>query len=311
MTNLLTPVAFPALGTTAVLLVSDPRATAEALAVLRAELDAIDRACSRFRPDSELCRLNASAGDHMSVSPLFATAVDVALRAARLSGGLVDPTVGAAMRVIGYDRDFSELHPSAGPITVNMQPVPGWQLVQVDRVASTIRIPKGVELDLGATAKALCADRAAAAASGATGAGVLVNLGGDVAVAGPAPGDGWRVRVTDSHADACDAPGQTVVISAGGVATSGTTVRRWRRGAEQLHHVIDPASGRPALSCWRTVSVAAGSCVDANTASTAALVLGSEAPSWLASRGLPARLVGTDGGVVRCGGWPAGEDVSC
>ena len=138
-----------------------------------------------------------------------------------------------------------------------------------------------------------------------TGSGVLVSLGGDIAVAGPPPGAGWRIRVTDDHAASPDAPGQTVTIAAGGLATSSTTVRTWAVGGQRMHHIIDPATGAPARSCWRTVSVAAGSCVDANTATTAAIIRSAAALSWLRDAGLPARLVRDDGSVEVVAGWPS------
>ena len=140
---------------------------------------------------------------------------------------------------------------------------------------------------------------------------MLVSLGGDIAAAGPAPAGGWLVRVTDHHAAGDDAPGQTVAIAAGGLATSGTAARRWRRGGQDLHHIVDPATGSSAAGPWRTASVAAGSCVDANTASTAAIILGPRAPAWLATRGLPSRLVAVDGTVVRIGAWPDADEPSC
>jgi thiamine biosynthesis lipoprotein len=182
--------------------------------------------------------------------------------------------------------------------------VPGWQTVDLQRHHSTVRVAHGVELDLGATAKALAADRAALAASRAAGTGVLVSLGGDVAVAGPAPAPGWPVRISEDHAAPLDAPGPTVSIRSGGLATSGTAVRRWRAGGAELHHIVDPRTGRPAETPWRAVTVAAASCVDANAASTAAVVLGEAAPEWLADRHLPARLQSGDGTVVCAGGWP-------
>ncbi len=153
------PVAFPALGTTAVLAVTDPSATPAATAVLEAEIAAIELACSRFREDSELSTLNRSAGLVVPVSPLLLDAIEVALSVARLTGGLVDPTVGGALRVLGYDRDFAQVDKCAGPLQVAVGRVPGWRLVALDRRRCTVRIPVGVELDLGASAKALCADR--------------------------------------------------------------------------------------------------------------------------------------------------------
>jgi FAD:protein FMN transferase len=296
---------FTALGTTATLVVTEPDALRSGRARLEAVLAAVDQACSRFRPDSDLMRVNSGAGHPARVGPVLLDALEVALRAARLSGGDVDPTVGRAVRVLGYDRDFSEVEAAGGPLTCVVERVPGWHAIRMDRAAATVRVPDGVELDLGATAKAFAADRAAATIAATIDSGVLVSLGGDVAVAGTAPEDGWPVRVTDDHAAGPEAPGETVAIKAGGLATSGTTVRRWRRGDEQLHHIVDPASGRPAASCWRTVSVVAQTCVDANIASTAAIVRGEAAPSWLAELGLAARLVRGDGEAVRIGGWPA------
>jgi FAD:protein FMN transferase len=304
MTTAAEPMAWSALGTMAVLLVADPAAVTTARAVLDAELVAIDMACSRFRDDSELARLNRAGGATVEVSALLLEAVEVGLRAAKLTNGAVDPTVGSAMRFLGYDRTFSHLVNDGSVSMVTVRPVPGWQVITTDRRASTVRLPAGVELDLGATAKALCADRAAQAAAEATGSGVLVSLGGDIAVAGDAPEGGWSVRVTDNHAAAPDAPGQTVLVSSGGLATSSTTVRCWVRGSRRLHHLVDPTTGQPAATCWRTVSVTASSCVDANIAATAAIVMGRAATRWLEARRLPARLVATDGRVVRTGAWP-------
>src|SRR5581483_2021292 len=113
----------------------------------------------------------------------------------------------------------------------------------------------------------------------------------------------------DHRATPSDADGQVVGIVAGGLATSSTTVRRWRTTRGVAHHVVDPRTGEPATEVWRTVSVAASSCVDANTASTAAIVLGEDAPRWLESRGCSSRLVRHDGRVVITGGWPASEEL--
>ena len=292
--------AWPALGTTAVVAVAQPERLAPARAAVERELAAIDRACSRFRDDSDLARVNAGAGRPVKVSPLLLEVLGVALRAARLTGGAVDPTVGAALIHAGYDRDFAQLRGSAEPLAPFR--VPGWRVLRIDPADTTVRVPAGVILDVGATAKAFAADRAALAASEAVGGGVLVSLGGDVATAGRAPGGGWRVQVADSHA--APLPDQTITISDGGLATSSTAVRRWRRGEETAHHILDPATGKPAGGPWRTVSVAAASCVAANTASTAAVVLGAGAPAWLERCGLPARLCGHDGSVIRVAGWP-------
>jgi FAD:protein FMN transferase len=299
---------FSVFGTTATLLVSEPGRVAGARAIADAELAAVDRACSRFRPDSELSRVNAAGGGATDVSDLFADLLEAALRAARLTDGDVDPTCGQALEEIGYDRDFALVRaaggrpPRPGPAAGR---VPGWRSVRLDRPARQVRLENGARLDLGATAKAWAADRCAQVIAATAGTGVLVSLGGDIAVAGPAPEDGWRVRVTDDHAAGPEAPGQTVAIRSGGLATSSTTVRTWDAGGRRVHHIINPATGQPARSCWRTVSVAAGSCVDANTASTAAIIRSEAAVAWLDEAGLPARLVREDGTAATTAGWPS------
>jgi FAD:protein FMN transferase len=303
------PVTFAALGTTASVLTTDPKGLCEAVSVVKAELDDIDRACSRFRPDSELAAVNQAAGRPVTVSPLCCEAVAAALRAARLTAGVVDPTVGKSLQLAGYDRNFALVAPDGPPFEIQLRPVAGWETVVLDQAASTVRVPAGVELDLGATAKAWCADRAANRAGEHTGMGVLVSLGGDVAVAGPTPEPGWPIRISENHADALDTGGPVVTITSGGLATSSTSVRRWARGGRVLHHLIDPSTGAPTSQVWRTVSVAAGSCLDANIASCAAVIMGAAAPQWLKARGLPARLVGVDGAVVTIEGWPAEEGL--
>jgi thiamine biosynthesis lipoprotein len=298
-------VSFRALGTTATLCVTDATALVRAHDVLDEELQATDAACSRFRDDSELARLNASAGKRVAVGTRLFDAVAAALRAADTSAGLVDPTIGRALRLSGYDRTFELVRARNGStFRAHFASVPGWRRIELDAATRTVLLPRDVELDLGATAKALAADRAAQAAARVAGCGVLVNLGGDVAVAGAPPAGGWPIRIANDHAASTDAPGPTVSIRSGGLASSSTTVRRWRAGDVELHHIVDPRTGRPADTPWRTVTVAAASCFDANIASTAAVVLGEDAPDWLGAHRLPARLVGTAGSVVRVGDWP-------
>jgi thiamine biosynthesis lipoprotein len=293
---------FPALGTTAGVFITDPDLLAMARGLLEEELANIDRSCSRFRADSELKRVNAAAGRPVHVSEQFLEAVEVALRAARVTDGVVDPTVGRALRAVGYDRDFDSISGRARPVSGAV--VPGWQTIHVDKSERSVRVPAGVELDLGATAKALAADRAARRIEKELVVGALVNLGGDVAVAGKTPPGGWRIRVTDDHRKHAAADGETVSICSGGLATSSTTVRRWSAGEREAHHIVDPRLGTSAVVVWRTASVAAASCVDANTASTAAIIRGDEAPAWLDGLRLPSRLVRRDGSVQRVGGWP-------
>jgi thiamine biosynthesis lipoprotein len=295
------------LGTTAEILTVEPGAAGAAAAVLDSGLEWIDLLASRFRPDSELSRLNAAGGGTFSVSADLAEALGVALRAARLTEGAVTPTVGGAMVALGYDRDFAVLPPDRpGPLPP-LAPVPPWEAVVLDEPGRTVRVDPGVQLDLGATAKAWAADRIAARASTALGTGVLVSLGGDVAMAGDPPPGGWSVGL----AERCDALGrdadEVVTVGAGGLATSGTARRVWRRDGRDIHHLVDPRTGRPAPPCWRTVTVAAASCVDANIAATAAVVLGPDAPGWLSERRLPARLVACSGALTTVDPWPVRE----
>jgi thiamine biosynthesis lipoprotein ApbE len=299
---------WPALGTGVQVTVTDGSQLAAAREMLAADLTAVDLACSRFRPDSEIVALDRVGAEPAEVSPLLAEAIAVALRAARLTDGDVDPTVGAAMNAVGYDRDFA-LVPREGPaVKLTVRTSPGWRQVEFDEQARLLRLPPGVRLDLGATAKAWAADRAAARIAASTGCGVLVSLGGDVAVSGQPPGGGWRIRVQDISGrpeDLPTGPSAVVAIRAGGLATSSTAARRWRRGGDVLHHILDPRTGLPAAPVWRTVSVAAATCTDANIASTAAIIRGRAAPAWLTELGLPARLVDEAGRVHTVGGWPA------
>jgi thiamine biosynthesis lipoprotein len=296
-------VSFRALGTTAVLLVTDPAALEAARRVLDTELAAIDLACSRFREDSELSLANAAAGREVAVSALFAEALETAFRAAALTDGAVDPTVGPAVAALGYDRTFASVRPEDVRPAAVVRPA-GWRSVHWDPVARRLRLPVGVALDLGATAKALCADRAARRAARAAGCGVLVSLGGDLSVAGAPPADGWQVEIADDHAAPSRPDAPVVSVRDGGLATSGTAARSWRRGERTLHHIVDPVTGDVPEPVWRTVSVAAASCVDANTAATSSVVRGEAAPHWLRRHRLPARLVRVDGTVLTLGGWP-------
>jgi len=312
-----------ALGTSANLLVTDPSSTDRACEILRAELDAIDRACSRFRPDSELWQLNHARGRAMRVSALLAEAVAVALAAAKVTDGDVDPTCGRSLVQLGYDRDFAAARQDTSPLSQPAVPAAGWQAVELDRERREIKIPAEVMLDLGATAKALAADRAAVRIAAALNCGVLVNLGGDISIAGEPPDHGWLVGIVDNRGfDGVPGPAPprhdassrslsppchdaVVAVRDGGLATSSTKVRAWSRGSARLHHIIEPSTGMPVGSCWRTVSVAAATCVDANTASTAAIIRAERAPGWLASQHLPARLAGHGGEIVMVAGWPA------
>lgn len=283
---------------------NEPTVLGRASELLALELDEIDRACSRFRSDSELTRVNAASGRATAIGPLLYEAIEAAVAAAEATAGLVDPTIGRTLRLSGYDRTFALVRVRPGSVRPSYVRDPDWRSIELDPERRTVRLAGGVELDLGATAKALAADRAARVIASETGSAVLVSIGGDVALGGDPPAGGWSIRVAEDSAAPVDAGGPAVALTSGGLATSATTVRRWATTDGELHHIIDPRTGRPAAAHWRMVTVAASSCVGANTASTAAVVLGHAAPAWLAALRLPARLVRYDGAVTCSAGWP-------
>lgn len=294
----------PALGTSARIALWPPEQLRPACAAADEVLTALDAQASRFRADSEISWLHRRSGVVL-LSDGLAEAIGVALAAARWTGGRVDPTVGQAVISLGYDRDFATIDQHRADPPAAPRPAPGWPCVQLD--GSLLRRPPGVQLDLGATAKAVGADRAARAALAACrqAGGVLVSLGGDIATAGIPPQDGWPVTVSDGPDPACSPCTQLVRLPGGAVATSSVTCRRWHRGCQTLHHIVDPVTGLPAAGPWRTVTAAAATCADANAAATAAIVAGAKALQWLESAGLPARLVTASGDVRYAGGWPA------
>lgn len=292
-----------------------PDAVAPALALAVDVLDEVDRACSRFRADSDLSRANRAIGRSVTVSPLLVAAVRVALEAADETDGLVDPTLGTVLTAAGYDRTFA-LIPADDPEPTSVpRPRRDWRNVQVgeDRVC----VPPGSALDLGATGKAFAADLVALAIAHELGAPTLVSVGGDVRVAGPDGGDDWSApaypivlgsTVADLDADGSPARAR---VRAGGLATSSTSARRWSRAGRQWHHLVDPRTGAPAGGPLRTVTAWGRTAVAANTASTAAMVLGAAAWSWLLARDVAARLVDVDGRVLTTPAWDAcGIEVS-
>jgi thiamine biosynthesis lipoprotein len=295
---------FSVWGVEARIVVSDPAALPEAHRIADEELAAVTGAASRFEPGSELSRLNAgdrSAGG-VELSPLLAEFVAVALAAAADTDGDVDPTLGGDLDRLGYDRDFATLPIDGVTLTVVRPRRPGWRRVSLD--GRILTLPDDLRLDLGATAKAHAADRLARRIADSTGSDVLVSLGGDIATAGPT-GRLWEVLVQDLPTD----PAQQIAIPDGaGVATSSTQKRRWRSDGQARHHILDPRFGLPADDVWRSVTVAATTCVRANALSTASIVRGLKAPEWLRGLGADARLVARDGSVVRTGRWPADQD---
>jgi FAD:protein FMN transferase len=306
-----------ALGTTVTLRLEDPERMARARSVLASELDAIDSACSRFRPYSEIWALYASGGEKVRVSALLFEIIATACDVAQLTGGAVDPTVGTSLETLGYDRDFAQVVNRSEPLSGQPHPAAGWWRVELDASTRAVRIPPGVKLDLGCVGNAFAADRAAANISSLADCGVSVRIGDDVSFAGESPPGGWLVDISSGypfaveggHEPANGMLGQTVRIVSGGVATSSTSTRRWLRGTRRFHHIVDPFTGDVASEHWAQVSVAAASCVDANAASTAAIVWGEHAIARLEALDLPCRLVRNDGRVATVGAWPSSRAV--
>lgn len=294
-----------ALGTYVQLSVSDAAAVAAAEERARGLLAAIDRTCSRFRPDSDLARVNAGAGTWVRADPLLVAATTAAVEAAGHTDGLVHPLLGRVVVGLGYDRTFTALQPGRASWTrVDPPPLDAWRAIECEDEA--IKIPAGTALDLGATAKAWAGDLISATIAAEDRTNVIVSLGGDVSVAtGGRWPTAWPVRIHDDPEAAADTE---VAIEDGGLATSSTRLRRWTVAGVDHHHVVDPRTGAPARTCWRTVSATGPSATAANVASTAAVVLGEDAVSWLAARGVAARLVSIEGRVTTTGGWPAEGD---
>jgi thiamine biosynthesis lipoprotein len=296
-----------ALGTTARVAIWPPYELPRALDAVDRQLATLDHQASRFREDSEISQMNSSESHTFFLSEGLAELLATALAAAQLTDGLVDPTVGGALIAMGYDRDFSAVRKDLSDAPVVGTPAPGWTTIELD--GRLLRRPAGLVLDLGATAKGVGSDRSAHAARNAMdGGGVLVSLGGDLAVAGQSPQGGWPILVAEDPLGDQGPSGHIVRFHQGGVATSSVVCRRWRRGDRTLHHIIDPRTGEPARARWRTATVAAPTCAYANAASTALIVGGEEALDVVMSAGLPARLIGHDGSIRLVGSWPDLDD---
>jgi thiamine biosynthesis lipoprotein len=296
---------FRAISTANTILTTDPRAAVPATRIAQDYLAELDRAVSRFRPDSEVSLLAARARTRSAsafVSPTFADHLATALRMARNTGGLVDPTVGSALVASGYDEDIDAVRARRSPLPDTRRPaVPGWSAVRLSQTTRRVTVPRGTLLDLGATAKAHAADVLAALLPTQLPGGFLVDLGGDIAVAGETPVGGWQIGVEEASGQVL----QVVASTVQAVATSSTRHRRWSSPTGERHHIIDPRTGRTAPATWAQVTCAAPSSVEANAAATAAIVLGTSGPAWLQEQGVAARLEALDGRTVTTAGWPA------
>lgn len=325
---------FRAIGCDHEIHVTDPSCLGEALVIARQLIDDLDVAASRFRPDSEVSRVAQAATNAdvtVEISPLLADCLAAALHAARITSGLVDPLVGRAMEAAGYDADLDVVRsrrvqpakgatPGSGP-SVGLAPGrdpafvpalsptpaptlgPTWHDLRLDPVTRRLDQPRGTLLDLGATAKAYAADRLAQRLATSLPGGFLVNLGGDIAVSGSLPTGtttGWEIGVEAATGEVL----QVVVSTGQAITTSSTRLRTWQQDGVVRHHIVDPRTGTTAPTVWAQVSCAGSTCLEANAASTAAIVLGEAAPAWLSAHGIPARLDRVDGSMVLTPGWP-------
>lgn len=284
--------------------VSDRARLDAATATVRSVMAEVELAVSRFRPDSHLERVNRGAGRLVPVNPLTFHLVGVALDAARDTDGAVDPTIGADLIRLGYDRDIVEIRgrdTSRSDVQPGrLAPRPSWRGVVLDRPWRRVGVPEGVQLDLGATAKAWAADEAARRVHRRVGGPVLVGIGGDLATAGR-PARDWRIDVAEAEGGSAARIG----LHAGGVATSSVVERRWSAAdGTERHHVIDPRTGLPASSVWRTATVWAPTALAANVFSTWALVDPLAAVPRLLEGGLAARLIRDTGQIATFGAWP-------
>jgi thiamine biosynthesis lipoprotein len=255
--------------------------TAQELRAIRELFAERDRVFSRFRPDSELNRVNRSAGRFVAVSPLFAQTLAVALHAARETEGLVDPTLGAALEAAGYDLDFASLAPVEEPPRTG--PPGAWRSVLL--IGCRVGLPRGLRLDLNGVVKSLAVDDALKLLSGPG----FVSAGGDVAARG-----GLTVALPD---------GEAVSLRQGALATSSSAKRRWTRNGEVQHHLIDPTTGRPSASLWEQVTACGASCLAADIAAKAGFLLGEDGPGWLDRRRIPARFLSPRGSAVANESW--------
>lgn len=284
----------------------DSQAADQILSTVPGWFEEWEQTLSRFRPDSELCRLNRRADQIVALSTDLFTVLESALATARWTEGLVTPTVLPALETAGYAQSFDLLlaHATAAPEAVHprdpvglVAPAGDWQSIVLDAERHIVRVPHGTRLDFGGIGKGWAAHHACLRLSELGPA--LVDAGGDISVSGPrADGSPWPIAIAD--------PFQLqenlgiLLIERGGVATSGIDYRRWIQAGEWMHHIIDPRSGRPAQTDLLGVTVVAGNTLRAEAAAKAVLILGSSAgTAWLEEQDDLAAVLALQSGEIQ------------
>ena len=291
---------FQAIGTKCELLAFESSAPAAAFQSARAEIAAIDYHASFFRADSELTALNLDGRATVPVSATLFELLEVYRNAFRISGGAIDAAVGAELAEL-----VREGNPAVHSLALR-SPRHSFDAVVLNPRDLTVTRPVGLLLDLGGLGKSWLADRVAKRMVHAGGGGVIVNLGGDIAISGDAPSGGWPVRITDDASLDPDAAGQIVHLSSGAIATSSRLTRRWLDSDGRLreHLVGVDQSGGVGVGIV-TATAAAGTALEANVATLATLLAGPRGVAVMARFGYPALLRGADGTAVTLGGWPS------
>lgn len=299
-----------AFGTECVIVSYDGFPSSEAIEVFNSLIDQMDRAASRFRPDSEIHTLFSTPGmKRVVVSPLLFDALEAALKAAVITGGYVDPTIGDSLVALGYESDFATFSADAQNLGELKFQIPlGYRRIRLNREDRSVLVPTGIIFDLGATGKAFLADRIRTNVENQTREKVLINLGGDISASYLVDGEYWRVNITDDHSLNPSSSGTEIGIVGGGLATSSTSYRRWNANSVQVHHILDPFDGMSAVSPFDAVTVMAGTALDANIASIGCIAMGEKGPGWLEGTGLPAYC--RSGTAARYfGGWKPSDGI--
>jgi len=286
-------------------LASEDRYSAEiALGGAKRFVDDSELVMSRFKPESELSRLNRRSGERIKISEDLIDAVAAAVDAAEASGGLYDPTVLPALLAAGYDRSFAEMNQTATRPSSNTQSndLGRWYDIEIDEPSNSITLPLGIQLDLGGIGKAWAAHEAAELLW--TVGPCIVSAGGDIAVKGePYPGDRWSIAVRDPFGGKL--PLTTLEITNCGVATSGVDFRKWEQNGKQQHHLIDPRTGQPAITDLLSVTVVAPHVLTAEQFALSAMIVGLDDGLTMIEKksGIEGLFVRSDGKIAESSGF--------